>query len=98
VLDGADDQDHDGYDNFTEMERSRLQIGLRVQPYNPCLPNPHSATCGRYIPFLNPWPPFDGTQTAADPSNGIVGDEIPFRYPRPTIPSGANQWDGTGGP
>jgi IPT/TIG domain len=98
VLDGADDQDHDGYDNFTEMERSRMQIGLRVQPYNPCLPNPHSATCGRYIPFMNPWPPFDGTQTAADPSNGIVGDEIPFKYPRPITPSGNNQWDGLAGP
>jgi hypothetical protein len=90
VLDGADDQDHDGYDNFSEMERSRAQIGLRVQAYNPCLPNPESPTCGRYVPFQNAWPPFDGSQQA--------GDEIPFIYPRPTVPSGSNQWDGTGGP
>jgi IPT/TIG domain len=90
VLDGADDQDHDGYDNFSEMERSRAQIHLRVQPYNPCLPNPHSPACGRYIPFKDPWPPFDGSQQ--------VGDEIPFIYPRPSVPSGSNQWDGLAGP
>jgi IPT/TIG domain len=96
VLDGADDQDHDDYDNFTEMERSRLQVGLRVQPYNPCLPNPHSRSCGRYVPFENPWPPFDGSQTF---SNGpTTGDEIPFIYPRPPSPSGLNPWDGLGGP
>jgi hypothetical protein len=90
VLDGADDQDHDGYDNFTEMERSRSQTGLRVQPYNPCLPDPHSPTCGRYVPFVNPWPPFDGSQQ--------VNDTIPFIYPRPLSQSGASQWDGLGGP
>jgi hypothetical protein len=90
VLDGADDQDHDGYDNFSEMERSRSQIGLRVQPYNPCLPDPHSLTCGRYVPFANPWPPFDGTQQ--------VGDTIPFIYPRPLVQSGTDPWDGLGGP
>jgi hypothetical protein len=90
VLDGADDQDHDDYDNFTEMERSRLQVGLRVQPYNPCLPNPHSRTCGRYVPFDNPWPPFDGSQS--------VGDEMPFIFPRPSPASGLNPWDGLGGP
>jgi hypothetical protein len=90
VLDGADDQDHDGYDNFSEMERSRAQIGLRVQPYNPCLPNPHSPTCGRYVPFQSPWPPFDGSQQ--------TGDTIPFIYPRPPAQSGVNPWDGLGGP
>jgi hypothetical protein len=90
VLDGADDQDHDGYDNFSEMERSRAQIGLRVQPYNPCLPNPHSPTCGRYYPFVDRWPPFDGSQAA--------GDTIPFIYPRPTTQSGVDPWDGNGGP
>jgi hypothetical protein len=89
VLDGADDQDHDDYSNFTEMQRSRSQVGLRVQPYNPCLPDPHSRTCSRYIPFSNPWPPFDGTQTA--------GDEMPFIWPRPGVASGTRPWDGTGG-
>jgi hypothetical protein len=90
VLDGADDQDHDGYDNFTEMERSRAQTGLRVQPYNPCLPDPHSPTCGRYVPPVDPWPPFDGSQSA--------GDEMPFIWPRPGSPSGLNPWNGLGGP
>jgi IPT/TIG domain len=90
VLDGADDQDHDDYDNYTEMERSRPQVHLRVQPYNPCLPNPQSRSCGRYVPFDNPWPPFDGSQS--------VGDEMPFIYPRPSPASGLNPWDGTGGP
>jgi hypothetical protein len=89
VPDGADDQDHDEYDNFNEMQRSRAQLGLRVQPYNPCLPNPQSRTCSRYVPFTGAWPPFDGSQS--------VGDEMPFRWPRPGSPSGTNPWDGTGG-
>jgi hypothetical protein len=91
VADGADDQDHDGYDNFTEMERSRLQTGLRVQPYNPCLPDPYSATCSRYVPVNNAWPPFDGSQQ--------TGDQTPFMWPRPGSSSGAtNPWNGRGGP
>jgi IPT/TIG domain len=90
VLDGADDQDHDGYDNFTEMERSRLQTNLRVQPFNPCLPNPHSATCGRYVPFQNPWPPFDGSQA--------IGDPIPFTMDGNPPPGwDGTTWDGKGG-
>jgi hypothetical protein len=89
VPDGADDQDHDEYDNFTEMQRSREQVGLRVQPYNPCLPNPHSRTCSRWIPFTGAWPPFDGSQS--------VGDEMPFIWPRPGVASGTNPWDEQGG-
>jgi IPT/TIG domain len=92
VPDGADDQDHDGYDNYTEMERSRDQLHLRVQPYNPCLPNPHSISCGRYHPFTGSWPPWD------DGPSQQVGDEIPFIWPRPSSPSGLNPWDGLGGP
>jgi len=91
VLDGADDQDHDGYDNFTEMERSREQTGLRIQPYNPCLPNPHSPTCSRYHPFTGSWPPWD------DNHSQQVGDEMPFIWPRPSVQSGTNPWDGFGG-
>jgi hypothetical protein len=91
VLDGADDQDHDGFDNYTEMERSRIQVGLRVQPYNPCLPNPHSPTCSRYHPFKGSWPPWD------DAGSQSLGDEIPFIYPRPVSPSGLSPWDGYGG-
>jgi hypothetical protein len=92
VLDGADDQDHDGYDNFTEMERSRSQVGVRVQPYNPCLPDPRAISCGRYHPFTNSWPPWD------DLHSQLPGDEMPFIWPRPSSPSGINPWDGTGGP
>jgi IPT/TIG domain len=91
VLDGADDQDHDGYDNFLEMERWRTQSNLRVQPYNPCLPNPESPSCGRYIPFQNPWPPFDGSEA--------IGEPIPFTMDGSAPPgwTGAT-FDGTGGP
>jgi IPT/TIG domain len=92
VPDGADDQDHDGYDNFSEMERSRLDTGLRVQPYNPCLPDPYSISCGRYHPFTGSWPPWDDDHSQA------VGDEVPFLWPRPSSPSGVRPWDGTGGP
>jgi IPT/TIG domain len=90
VLDGADDQDHDGYDNFLEMERWRTQSNLRVQPYNPCLPNPESPSCGRYIPFQNPWPPFDGSEA--------IGEPIPFTMDGSAPPgwTGAT-FDGTGG-
>jgi hypothetical protein len=91
VLDGADDQDHDGYDNYTEMERDRSQVHLRVQPYNPCLPNPHSLTCSRYHPVHGSWPPWEDT-----PIN-VPGDEMPFISPRPGSPSGLNPWDGFGG-
>ena len=30
-----------------------------VHPFNPCLPNPDSRTCPRYIPAKDPYPPFD---------------------------------------
>jgi hypothetical protein len=89
IPDGTDDQDHDGYNNISEMQLTRAQVGLRVQPYNPCLPDPHSRTCSRYVPFSGAWPPFDGSQS--------VGDEMPFRWPRPGTASGTNPWDGTGG-
>jgi IPT/TIG domain-containing protein len=98
ILDGADDQDHDDYDNFSEMERSRAQVHLRVQPYNPCLPDPHSRSCGRYYPFIDPWPPFDGSQQFSDSAHGTVGDDTPFIWPRPASPSGTNPWNGLGGP
>jgi hypothetical protein len=91
VLDGADDQDHDGYDNVTEMERGRAGTGLRMQPYNPCLPDPRAITCGRYHPFQHSWPPWDDLHSQA------IGDELPFLWPRPSVPSGINPWDGTGG-
>jgi hypothetical protein len=89
VADGADDQDEDGYDNRIEMQRSRSQSHLRVQPYNPCLPDPYSPTCSRWIPLTGVWAPFDGSQA--------VGAAIPFAWPidNTAVPGG---WNGNGGP
>jgi IPT/TIG domain len=92
VPDGADDQDDDGYSNYTEMEVSRAQQNLRVQPYNPCLPNPYSPTCSRYVPKGNEWPPFDGSQQQGQP--------IPFTLDHGSpSPWDGRVWDGhSGGP
>jgi hypothetical protein len=95
VLDGADDQDVDGYDNFTEMQLGRSGSGLAVQPFNPCLPNPWSLTCGRYIPLEtgSAWPPFDGKW------DNYLGKAMPFTVPLPTDPAvGEPGWNGWGGP
>jgi hypothetical protein len=92
VPDGADDQDHDGWSNYDEMQLSRGGSGIRVQPYNPCLPDPYSRTCSRYIP-LDPttaWPPFDGSE----PANAL----IPFDTAGTVDPIAGHGWDGTGGP
>ncbi|HEY4097167.1 MAG TPA: hypothetical protein VGM33_16720 [Baekduia sp.] len=101
VLDGQDDQDNDGVSNFVEMELGRDRSGLRVQPFNPCLPNPHALTCSRWIPLpiTNAYPPFDGTQTKW---NGTNGDVLPFVWPEgdpsATTTNQADAWDGLGGP
>jgi hypothetical protein len=89
IADGADDQDEDGYDNYTEMQLSRDQSHLRTQPYNPCLPDPYSPTCSRYAPVENAWPPFDGSQ--------LRGAAMPFVWPidNTTVAGG---WNGNGGP
>ena len=56
-LDGADDQDYDGYDNAFEVAYNRSQYW--VQPFNPCLPDPSVDMCSRYIDDpKDPWPPF----------------------------------------
>ena len=66
VLDGYDDQDHDGWSNIDERSRSALpaaphpayagQTGLdglyiAVNPYNPCLPDINSRACTLHPPF-----------------------------------------------
>ena len=93
VLDGADDQDADGYDNYTEMQFDRRQ-GLYVQPFNPCLPNPYSVVCSRYVP-LDPsenYPPFDTASSA------WVGSVVPLAWPNPIAPgSGQTFWNGAAG-
>jgi hypothetical protein len=95
VLDGADDQDVDGYDNFTEMQLNRSRSTLFVQPFNPCLPDPYSPTCGRYVPLdaSSAWPPFD---TA---NQQYIGAAMPLGWPAPVAPApGAPAWNGQGGP
>lgn len=98
ILDGADDQDHDGWTNVQEMQYPWRNNGYRVQPYNPCLPDPHALTCSRWLTVgVKAWPPFDGTQAPWDSTAGS-GDLIPFRVPNQTTTVQANAWDGFGGP
>jgi hypothetical protein len=80
IVDGADDQDNDGWANYIEMQFSRWDIGYRVHPFNPCLPDPHSPVCSRWVPLTgNAWPPFD---TIDDTHNsGMQGDATPFAWP-----------------
>jgi hypothetical protein len=84
VTDGADDQDNDGWSNFVEMQLTRYQSGYRVHPFNPCLPDPHSYTCSRYV-FLDeaPWPPFDVVDQTANITSVMPGDAIPAAWPAP---------------
>jgi hypothetical protein len=94
VLDGADDQDADGYDNYTEMEFN-FRRGLFVNPFNPCLPNPYAITCSRYVPLDSGsvYPPFD------ERSEPWVGSIVPLTWSSPTAPlTGETFWNGDGGP
>jgi hypothetical protein len=56
LIDGLDDQDHDGYNNITESDRTNGP--LWVQPINPCLPDYHSPTCAIRHPQTGSWPPW----------------------------------------
>jgi len=70
VLDGADDQDHDGWTNLEELDRSHdFGGGTRywVHPYNPCLPDWKSRVCTLHPPFTESWAPFDGATTLPAP-------------------------------
>jgi hypothetical protein len=73
VPDGLDDQDHDGYNNIQETSRGPYW----VNPFNPCLPDPHSRTCSLHPPVDNPWPPFDHYSPS---------ESIPLVWPRPSGP------------
>jgi hypothetical protein len=96
VLDGADDQDVDGYDNYTEMQLNRDRGPLVAQPFNPCLPDPWSLTCGRYIPLDsdgNAWPPFNEAYRTKYKCKAM-----PFTQ-APTAPAPGNPgWNLRGGP
>jgi Bacterial TSP3 repeat len=74
LADGADDVDHDGYANASELDRDGT--GTWVQPFNPCLPDPQSLTCPEHPPIDNPYPPF------AQPGGWIPGERIPLVWPR----------------
>jgi hypothetical protein len=69
--DGADDVDHDGYTNASEVARGPYW----VQPFNPCLPDPQSRTCSLHPPFEDPPPPF--APPGYDPN-----EPIPLAWPR----------------
>lgn len=61
LLDGPDDQDHDGWTNFDEITRMRdfgAGVHYWVHPYNPCLPDYLSRACTLHPPFVSPWAPF----------------------------------------
>jgi hypothetical protein len=72
LIDGLDDQDHDGYNNITET--SRDQSSLWVNPFNPCLPDWKSPTCSLHPPPKDSWPPFGSGFNPAEP--------LPLVWPR----------------
>ncbi|HEU4974258.1 MAG TPA: hypothetical protein VFT50_04170 [Baekduia sp.] len=90
IADGLDDQDHDGWDNVAEMQDPGRASGYRIQPYNPCLPDPYARTCSRYATFDDPWPPFDDSQHP--------GDAVPFQFPNATAVAPDPGWNGNTGP
>lgn len=66
MIDGLDDNDHDGWNNVQELSRS-APVGApgngvssyRVHPFNPCLPDYNSPTCSVHPPIEGSYPPFD---------------------------------------
>ncbi len=61
IVDGQDDQDHDGWTNYDELSRARdFGGGTRywVHVYNPCLPDYLSRACSLHPPVSDPWAPF----------------------------------------
>jgi len=93
IPDGQDDQDNDGWNNFEEMQLGRPRTGLRMHAFNPCLPDPYSLTCSRFIPPggpANAWPPFDGTEP--------IGAALPLSWPTVALAGPGQGWNGMGGP
>jgi hypothetical protein len=73
--DGADDVDHDGYSNASEVLRDAVLNPYWVQPFNPCLPDPASPTCEKHPPFTNVYPPFRT-------GDMVPGELLPLVWPR----------------
>jgi len=95
IPDGQDDQDNDGWNNFEEMQLNRWRTGLRVHAFNPCLPDPYSLTCGRFVPAggsAGAWPPFRRQRAdvparhAVEPGAARSGDPVLMAGPRPAGP------------
>jgi IPT/TIG domain len=85
IADGADDQDHDhdashALTNVDELSRALTNPStgtpLRINPYNPCLPDPSSRSCTRHPPFENAPAPFDSSSDPAFPTF-----PAPYSYP-----------------
>jgi hypothetical protein len=108
VPDGDDDQDVDGYSNVEEMQLTRAddpahptaqETPLFVDPFNPCMPNPHAETCGRYVPVgATAWRPF----TTNDTVPFSRGTPLPFttdpaHVAPPGWQPGDDTWDGNPG-
>jgi hypothetical protein len=90
ILDGNDDQDNDGWSNFIEMQLARSRSGYRVQPFNPCLPDPHARTCSRWIPEdSRRFPPYDIVDATTGATSGMAGDAIPFGW---NVPVDYDAW------
>ena len=92
-IDGNDDQDFDGWTNVEELWRSGPRASVYfVHPFNPCLPDPFSRTCSRYIPADNadkPYPPFNGELYWDHDGDADTPDEmrdIPLTWPQPKPP------------
>lgn len=84
LSDGSDDQDFDGWSNVSELER--WYTGWFVHPFNPCLPNPASERCSRYIPadLDKPYPPFNGERWYENAQGDRVLEDLPLQWPRPS--------------
>jgi hypothetical protein len=101
ILDGADDQDVDGYDNYSEMEQARWGTGLFVNPFNPCLPDPYALTCSRWVPIDDGdvYPPFDAAHYARWLMSAVPLSWSPAPgYDPPDATTGQTFWNGQGGP
>jgi hypothetical protein len=100
VPDGLDDQDVDGYNNYSEMELGRWDSGLFVNPYNPCLPNPYAITCSRYLPLDGTlYAPWDSAHYAKWLHSAVplTWNDADPSYDPPDAASGEHFWNGAGG-
>ncbi len=90
LIDSLDDIDGDGWNNAAELFRAATPLtggnAYMVNPFNPCLPDYRSKACSRYVPFEDPWAPFDlegGLPLAPigwvndGPANAPAGDFTP---------------------